>query len=170
MIDGSAVRDRAMRYTVTAAITRAAWLGVLWAVLTGRPADSWAYGIPVVVLAVAASLALVPPRPTRVRAAPVLVLMPMLAWVSILGGLDVARRAFAPRPAVNPGTLCYRLRAPRHAVAVLLGYAATVVPGTLVLEVHDDRLLVHVIDRGQPNEATLARMEAWIARAFPDAT
>ncbi|MGQ9371526.1 Na+/H+ antiporter subunit E [Azospirillum sp. ST 5-10] len=168
-IHGSGL-DRVGRGRIAAAAAvRAALFAVLWVVLTGRPAESWPYGLIAVALAVPVSLLLQPPRTAGLRVVRVAVLVPLLAWVSLLGGFDVARRAFARRPAVDPGVVDYRLRHPRPAIAVTLAYAASVVPGSLVLAVGDDRLLVHVVDLGQPNDATLARMEGWLAWALPDA-
>ncbi|WP_051340927.1 Na+/H+ antiporter subunit E [Azospirillum halopraeferens] len=157
------------RHTAPAVAVRIGLFALLWVVLTGRPADSWAYGLLAVALAVPASLVLVPPRRTRLRVLRFAILLPMLAWVSIRGGVDVAWRAFTPRPAIDPGVLTYRLRSGRADVGVALGFAATMIPGSLVMDVQDDGLRIHVIDRTLPNEAMLARMEDWIAWALPDA-
>jgi len=155
------------RRLVAAGAGRAVLFAVLWAVFTGHPVESWTYGLPAIALAVPLSLTLAPPRRAGWMALRTVALLPMLAWISVRGGVDVARRALSPRLPVDPGVIEYRLRHPRPGIAVALGYAATVVPGTLALDVHDDRLLVHVIDCALPNDAALARLETWIAWALP---
>ena len=89
-----------------ATLSRGIGLFALWIVLmpSAKPAD-------LVVGALAAagatwvSLILLPPASGRVRFAALVALLPRFLWQSLLAGIDVARRAFAPGMRLMPGSV-----------------------------------------------------------------
>jgi multicomponent Na+:H+ antiporter subunit E len=150
-----------------AAFTRATGFLVLWLVLAGfNPGD-----LPAAVVAVAGatwtSLCLLPPGASRLSP-------PAIAWLllrfprqSLIGGIDVARRAFDPRLPLRPGfvTVSPRLSPglPRDAFCAF----ASLLPGTLPVDTNDDgTLLVHCLDIGQPVAEQMAADERHFARAL----
>lgn len=150
---------------------RTALLAGVWAVLVeGRPAD-----LPVgVLLAVALalySLRLNPPRRRRARPRPLvlLALAPRIAWLSLAGGVDVARRAAARPPDLDPDTVIYPLRPPSRRVAAALAAVLTLVPGSLAVEVSARRLLIHVLDRRRSGIGQYRRLEDGLRRGLGEA-
>lgn len=129
---------------VKAVVHRAALLGLLWAVLTGAAPDAVPAGLLVVPAAVWLSLRLLPARhPLRLwRLA---LHLPRFLYGSVLGGIDVARRAFSPRMPLRPGWRAVPVDLPPGGRAAL-GAELSLMPGTLAAGVHDDRLLVHLLD------------------------
>lgn len=72
-----------------------------------------------------------------------------------LSGYRVARLAFAPRLELRPGIFAYPLRVYSDFEITLLANMVTLTPGTLSVDVSDDRktLFVHAIDCSDPVQA-----------------
>jgi multicomponent Na+:H+ antiporter subunit E len=137
---------------------RVAWnvgLAVLWAGLTGRLTASslltgfvLGYGVLLVVqgpLAVARVL-------DRVQHAASLLLF--FAWELVLANLRVAWDVVTPRHRMRPGVVAVPLNARTDVEITMLANMVSLTPGTLSLDVSDDRkvLYVHamyVLDRGR---------------------
>ena len=112
-------------------LNRLAIFGALWVVLTGGGVDSLAYGAAAVAVATVLSLLIYPvDRPGVVvwRAAAIL---PRFLVQSVVGGLDVARRALDPRLPVAPGWVELPLASRQVEANVLLGGVVSILPGTL---------------------------------------
>ena len=82
------------------------------------------------------------------------------------GRIDVARRAFAPRPPLAPGTLTHPTGLPRGLARNTFATITSLVPGTL--PVHDDAngILYHCLDTRQPVLEDLAAEERAYAPAL----
>ncbi len=146
---------------IGAALGRGAGLGALWAGLVGGDPEGLVLGLGVVPAAVWNSLRLMPPvaglRPWRALA-----MLPGFYWRSIVGGVDVARRAVDPRLPLAPGWLVQRVGlAPGG--RVVLGSTVSLMPGTLAAGCDGDRLLVHALDRGADPGADLDAETARLA-------
>jgi multicomponent Na+:H+ antiporter subunit E len=138
---------------------------VWWVVSEGSTLVDWYYAVIVVSAATAVSLWLVAPANRR-RRHPVRLLRfaGWFVWASLRGGIDVALRALTPRPRLNPGVIAYPLRlrdSPTAAVA--LADIISLLPGTLAVAVQEDRLIVHVLDRGSSVVDGIADAELRIA-------
>lgn len=140
---------------------RTVLFAVIWVALTGAATDALAFGLPAVAAAVWLSLCLLPPVGT-VRLLRALAVLPGFLSGSFIGGIDVARRAFSLRPALQPGWVTYPLRLGGGA-RVVLGGELSLMPGTLAAGCADGQLLVHVLDRGAGFEQGIAREEGRIA-------
>jgi multicomponent Na+:H+ antiporter subunit E len=151
------------------AVRRAVVLAVIWAILTGAEADALVLGLAVVPLATWLSLRLLP-QGTALRPLRILALLPRFIRASIVGGVDVARRAFDPRMPINPGWVALPVALPDGG-KVALGAELSLMPGTLVAGSDGPRLLIHLLDRDQDIESVV-RIEAEqlaSAIAMPDA-
>ena len=150
------------RLWLGAALGRGIGLGALWAGLVGGDPEGLVLGIGVVPAAVGCSLWLMPPlrglRPWRGLA-----LLPGFYWRSVVGGLDVARRALDPRLPLAPGWLVRQVDLGPGG-RVVLGAGLSLMPGTLAAGCDGDRLLVHVLDRDADPGAELEAETARLAR------
>lgn len=136
-------------------------LALIWVGLTAGDPEGLALGLGVVPLAVALSLRLLPPaRP--LRPARLLALLPGFHARSVLGGIDVARRAFAPRMPLAPGWVSAEVALPPGG-RVALGASLSLMPGTLVAGTEERRLLMHVLDREAAPLEALRAEEARLA-------
>jgi len=140
---------------------RTALFTAIWVILTGAAPDALAFGLPTVAAAVWLSLRLLPPVGT-LRLLRALAMLPGFLYGSLIGGIDVAKRAFSLRLALRPGWVTYPTRLGGGA-RVALGGELSLMPGTLAAGCADGRLLVHVLDRGAGFEQGIAREEGRIA-------
>lgn len=107
--------------------------------------------------ALALSVRLLPPG-LPVRIGSLLWQMPHFIYQSLVGGIDVAWRAFAPSMPINPGWIAIRVDLPEGG-RVALGGELSLMPGTLAAGTNGDILLVHVLDRDQDVEAAIREEE-----------
>jgi multicomponent Na+:H+ antiporter subunit E len=89
------------------------------------------------------------PRPLRIIGLVLLFLYELL-----LSGLRVARLVLTPRMQLKPGIFAYPLKVDRNFEITLLANLITLTPGTLSVDVSDDRktLYVHAIDCADPEQ------------------
>ncbi|WP_203566275.1 Na+/H+ antiporter subunit E [Aurantimonas aggregata] len=138
-----------------AAARRLVLFAALWFVLTDG--EGAALGAVVVLAASWLSLRLLPTtRPLRMSA--LLAIVPGFVWRSLLGGVDVARRALDPRLPLDPGWIEIPVDL-TDGGRVALGGELSLMPGTLVAGSANGRLLVHVLDR-QQDTVSAVRNEA----------
>lgn len=145
-------------------ISRGVLFALIWWILTDGAAPSWWIGVPAVLLATTASAALVPAAPLvwyeLLRFAPFFLLR------SLLGGADVAWRAFHPGMPIAPELIEYPLRLPRGLPQVFMANIVSLLPGTLSAELDLSILKVHVLDRRSEFLSALESVEQGVARIF----
>lgn len=125
--------------------------------LAGTGGEALAVGAVLVPLALLLSLRLLPAG-IPVRVGSVLRQVPHFVVQSVVGGIDVARRAFAPSLPLNPGWIELRVDLPEGG-QVALGGELSLMPGTLSAGTSEGRLLVHVLDRDQDVESAIREEE-----------
>ena len=143
-----------------------ALLTVLWLAFGG---DDWAavfLGVPTVALALWAALHLSPSWEVRINPIAMAAFVPFFLKLSLVGGMDVALRAFSRRLRIDPGLIPYTLRLPGGTPRDFFILLISLLPGTLSADLEEGELTVHVLDRHQDNHAALAHLEERIARVF----
>jgi multicomponent Na+:H+ antiporter subunit E len=122
-----------------------------------------AMGLAAVVAATALSLRLLPPSAGRVRVASLLLQVPRLLWESVVAGIDVARRAFAPELPTRTGFVVHptalRPGVARNGFTAITG----LLPGTVPAEDRGNAIVYHALDTAQPVAAALAAEERRLA-------
>jgi len=143
------------------AVLRAMGFFVFWIIITGsRPADIAAGAVAALVSAWA-SLRLLPPGPSRVRPSGLARLVLRFLCRSVVGGVDVARRAFDPQLPLQTGFVVYPVSLPRGPARNMFTTLMSLLPGTLPADATEKGgLLVHCLDVEQPVTAELAKEEA----------
>ena len=145
-------------------ISRGGLFSLIWWVLTDGAATSWWIGVPAVLLAVAASAALLPPRPFVWYE--FLRFVPFFLIRSLLGGVDVAWRAFHPAKPIAPDLIEYLIRLPPGLPQVFMANTISLLPGSLSAALDRGVLKVHVLDSRSDFLAELETMEQRVARMF----
>lgn len=158
-------RLRARTRYARALLVRSLTLALLWWALTEGEAIG-AFGLIVVALALAATFALAAPRPGVLRLSGLLRFLAVFFWESLRGGVDVAGRALALRPAIAPGIVEIPLLIPDEREQVLVAGVLSLVPGTVSAELEAERLRLHVLDHRLPVEETVRGIEARVAAVF----
>lgn len=160
------VATLATAIVVRTAAAAAAW----WAISEGDPATA-AYALAIVPAAVAASLALSRPRPRRwtspvARARAAAVLAGWFLWRSVLGAIDVSRRAIARPPDLDPEIVHHRFTIDSERARTLIALLLSLMPGSLPTRIDDDVLHVHVLHRRMPVLRQVERLEELVARVI----
>ena len=145
-------------------VLRGGVFSLLWWVLTDGAASSWWIGVPAVLLAVAASAALLPP--TTFVWYEFLRFVPFFLIRSLLGGADVAWRAFHPSLPIAPDLIEYPLRLSPGLPRVFMANTVSLLPGTLSAALDRNVLKVHVLDCRRGVLAELKVVEQRVARMF----
>ncbi len=147
-----------------AAAGRAAAFLALWVVLIGPDPVDVAAGVVPALAAAWASLRLLPQGRGGVR----LVALPGYALrflrQSVGAGWDVARRAFAPVPRLQPGLASYATGLPAGPARETFASVTSLLPGTVPVGGEGARLEYHCLDAAQPVAAQLADEERAFAR------
>ncbi|ODN68868.1 Na+/H+ antiporter subunit E [Methylobrevis pamukkalensis] len=105
------------------------------------------------------------------RARKILSLAMLFFWELLMSGVRVLRIVVRPQMPLNPGFVAFPLTVQRDFEITLLANLITLTPGTLSIDVSDDRRFIHIhcIDAPDP-EAVIADIrdgfEARIIEAF----
>ena len=161
--------ERPGRWQWKTALSRGIAYFALWMVIAGgHPADV-VPGLGAAALAAWASLRLMPPDSGggRIRWWSAVVLLVHFAKVSVLAGLDVARRTLAPRLRLAPGFVHYRPRMPASDARSLFQAMTSQMPGTVPSgPTPPDAIAYHCLDASQPVAADLAAEESRLIEAL----
>lgn len=138
----------------------------LWYALTRADPASWVVGVPTVLAATAVGLACRGPR-WRLSARGVVRFAAVFLTESLKGGVDVAARVLRPRVPIAPALIDYEtsLLGETQARAFFV-LCVSLLPGTLVASIEDDRIIVHALDAGEQVPQDLVRLEKIIADLF----
>lgn len=137
--------DNSTVLRVQTVLFRVVLFALIWWVLVDGATDSWPIGLPVTVLATMLSVLLLPP--TSWSLVGIARFIPFFIWQSIRGGVDVASRALHPKLPISPGLYDYPLRLPPGLPRVFMANIASLLPGTLSVELKGANLHVHVLDK-----------------------
>jgi len=149
------------------ALVRALLYFGLWIVIdqSAKPGNL-VFGVLAAAGATWASLRLLPPAAGRVRLGVLLTLLPRFLWQSLVAGVDVARRAFAPRLPLSPGFVDYPVRLPRGSARNAFELISSLMPGSVPTAETDEKIEFHCLDTRQPVVEQLAAEEQAYAKAL----
>lgn len=152
-------------------LIRILWLRVLlfaclWWILTEGRLDGWLLGGVAVIAATWASVALWPSAAHGVRLTALPGFLAFFLINSVRGGWQVALMALRGRRALQPAFLELPLNLPAGAPQILLTTVLGLMPGTVGIELADDRLRLHVLHQDLPVVAEARALERRIAALF----
>jgi len=133
------------------------FLLVWWVITEGRIREPF-ISLSCVALAAGISLWLWPPLSCRWNLLQILRFLPWFLWNSILGGVDVARRAFQNQMDLKPGIIPIKLtltEKPR----LLFAWTVSLLPGTACITMNGDTLYIHALDVRTSTEGKLRELE-----------
>ena len=145
-------------------LLRTVLFALVWWVLTDGDLTSWPVGVPVVLLSTVVSVILMPPLAWSLRG--IVRFIPFFLWYSIRGGIDVARRALHPQLPISPGLIDYRFRLSPGLPRVFMANIVSLLPGTLSVELYEESLRVHVLDKSGTCAEELKMLENRLASIF----
>lgn len=127
-------------------ILRGTAFALFWAVLNRGASDSWLLGVPLVAVATALSLLIVPAAQHRVAPLGVLRYVLYFFQQTFLSSIDVAMRVFRPEMPIHPGMIHYKTRLPADNMRVIMANTCSLLPGTLSVGIEGDVLVIHALD------------------------
>jgi multicomponent Na+:H+ antiporter subunit E len=150
-----------------AALVRGAALFAIWIVLirSSAPGDL-ALGVLASAVATWVSLRLVPAEQGYLRYGALLAFVPHFLWESVIAGVDVARRAFAPSMPLKPGFVRYPVSLPRGLARNTFTTITSLLPGSVPAGEAEGTIVYHCLDVGQPVVAQLSTEERALAKAL----
>jgi len=101
-----------------------------------------------------------------VRVVALLAQVPRFLWQSLVAGIDVARRAFAPTLPLATGFIEYRTRFPRGQARNGFATIASLMPGSLPAGDGPETIEFHCLDVGQPVVEQMAEEERRLSVAL----
>lgn len=140
-------------------------LGLWWVLVEGEAA-ALAAGSMVAVLAAGLSVRAFPRGRYRFRWRGVPAFALFFIRRSIIAGLDVARRLLMPSLPISPGMVAFDLKVPDGAPRWLVANTLSLLPGTLSVELHGDRLELHCLDTGADITGAVREAEIRVAVVF----
>jgi multicomponent Na+:H+ antiporter subunit E len=137
----------------------------LWWVITDGANDSWSTGLPVVALA-ALWRTVARKQDCILSLTGLLRFLPFFAWHSLKGGIDVAGRALRRDCGLTPVIVELQVRLPPGPARLTFVNAASLLPGTQVVGLAEDRLHVHALNRRGDFRRELQLLETRTAALF----
>lgn len=122
-------------------LLRLASFMLIWWILTNGETSSWWFGVPAILLALIASIILVPPL--NLVWYECFRFIPFFLKNSLIGGIDVAWRAFHPRLPIAPELIEYSFKLPLGLSQVFMANTVNLLPGTLSAAIDNNILKVH---------------------------
>jgi monovalent cation/proton antiporter MnhG/PhaG subunit len=148
----------------------ALWLWLAWIAAFGSVTPGVLIGGAIVAGIVAYALRVLAPRWPEALLHPgaALRFAGYFAWQVVVATWQVVKALFRPVGDLKPAIVIVPLQVGSRNEATLLMNAISFTPGTVALELHGNRLSVHVLDTDDPREvvAEIARMESMITAAF----
>lgn len=147
-------------------LLRGTTFAALWWILTEGDNAAWVLGIPSVMAATLISLAFMPPTVWQVRPFGALRFGLYFLSKSLLSSADVARRVFQPHIPIKPRLVRYPLRLREVKAQVIVANSASLMPGTLSVNLAENVLTVHALDVNAPIREELGILEERVAGIF----
>ena len=147
-------------------LVRAGLFAILWWVLTAGDSASWIIGVPAVLLAAWLSISLAGAFAFRLSFAGLSRYLVFFVIESVRGGVDVARRALLPGGRVEPQILHYRTSLAHGLPQDILVYTVSLLPGTLAMDIEDDRLTLHALSGDMQPLESIETCERYVAAVF----
>lgn len=139
---------------------------LVWYLLAGSSANSWFVGVPAIIASLLV-LQRLPALPNfNIRGSQVIPFSLYFVQQSILGGFDVARRAFHPKCPLNPTLIDYKIQISNRLARVFLTNVISLLPGTLSACLKEKHIVVHVLDDNVPNQENISELERRVGALF----
>jgi multicomponent Na+:H+ antiporter subunit E len=145
---------------------RYAIFAVLWWVLAEGDLRAPLLAAVIVLGATVSSMLLQRPSGRRWSPLAALKLAGYFLLQSVLGGVDVARRALAPAMPVRPALIEYELTLSPGFATVLYAWLVSLTPGSASVHLESGTLTIHVLDERLPVKRTLRALEQRVAAVF----
>ena len=147
-------------------VFRAVIFTLTWFVLTGGALDAWTVGLPTVAVALYVDHRLLSSKGHRLSLIGLMLFVFSFLKFSVIGGIDVIRRAYHPRMPLSPAFIDYPLKLRSPSARLLFMSTVSLLPGTLSAELGENSLTIHVLDDRRPVDRELEMIETRVGAVF----
>jgi multicomponent Na+:H+ antiporter subunit E len=141
-------------------------MAILWFVLAEGEFRYWGLILVAVIGGALASLILIPSSGLGWSLLGWARFIPFFLGQSVMGGVDVALRALALQPRLDPGYVEFEFRLANEPARVFVANTMSLMPGTLSVSLDGNRLRMHVLDTRMPAVERAGEVEVHAARMF----
>ena len=138
----------------------------VWLIIADWKEEDLPIGVAASALALWISLSLLPPTAVGLRLAPLARLTARFLSLSIIAGVDVARRALLPRLDLRPGFVALPFTLPSGVARNAFLLYSSLQPGTLPTSAEGETLQIHGLDISQPIAVSIQADEALFSKAI----
>ncbi len=160
-----AATTRKSRKTARAA-AEAVLPAALWGLFFAAEPLSAVIGLPAIAAAIAVRWRTAAPERTDFSVSGFIRFAFFFLRASLAGGVDVIFRAFHPRLPLRPGFVTRRLGLEPSAARILCAATASLLPGTVSVELQGALLTLHALDRGSRLDDQMAELERRVGGVF----
>jgi len=93
-----------------------------------------------------------------------IIYLPWLIWQIILSNIDVTKRVLRPKVDISPQLIEVETSQKTDLGRVIYANSITLTPGTVSIQVHDDRILVHAIAQEVADDLQKGEMDRRVTR------
>ncbi|WP_051617232.1 Na+/H+ antiporter subunit E [Desulfonatronovibrio hydrogenovorans] len=136
---------------------------IWWGLSEGQWREPWAAFFFISAAALLSAL-LVPFQKISLRG--LLSFIPFFVHLSIMGGIDVASRAIRPSMPLRTGFFQYSISLEHPTARVIFIWVVSLLPGTASVQLKEDLLQIHVLDRQLSHQKRLHELEEHIKSLF----
>lgn len=141
-------------------------LAAIWWLLAGGDPKSWLVGGPIVLGTSIAGQLLSKTPSNRWNLIGILRFVPYFLWGSLRGGMTTAVLVLTRARRLEPVLVEYKTTLPLGPPLALFAGVIGLLPGTLVADIEDNLLQIHVLDAGIPIQSDLQELERRVAAMF----
>jgi multicomponent Na+:H+ antiporter subunit E len=142
---------------------RSILLVLLWGILTDGQPDSWIVGLVSVVIALTASLILLPSSLHGFSLTGLASFLVFFLGQSLKGGIQVALIALRPRLDLHPVVQLIHPRLPKGISRIILVATLNLLPGSLCISLSSENIRLHILDGRRSVEPEVRNVELHIA-------
>lgn len=143
--------------------------GIWWLLTDGAP-GSWIIGLPTVIAATWTAQRLQVNPPLGISIAGILRFLPLFAYESLRGGIDVTLRTLSPKMRITPGFARYDSCLEQEGARIFFLNCVSLLPGTLAADLNGTQINLHLLDKDRNPESDLRRLEHAVGRIYNDFT
>jgi len=144
-------------------LTRVLAIACVWWIICEGEFGALVFGVPLIALLAWAQLNKRDYPAARLNLRAALPFIGHFLWHSLLGGIDVARRALSPSMPLAPAFVQYSWRVQDRRARLLVAGTMNLLPGTLSSQITDQHLCLHALDTSLPVERNLRALEEQVA-------
>lgn len=137
-----------------------------WLLLTKGAFSSLIIGVPAIILALIVNCTLPSLNTFKLSLPAIIPFLIFFTKQSLLGGLDVASRAFRKNMRISTTFIYYPFKMTNQIARLFFANTVSLLPGTLSADLDEDKALIHLLDEKLNNMENLRMLEVKVAALF----